>query len=90
MRAVCLDLSTRQINEKVSFVSAVMAALIEVSRKRLLIELNFFSFLQNVNARILLYFQSVMLWTFGGKTPISRQPFCFPSLYIRYGVSTAQ
>ena len=61
MRAVCLDLSTRQINEKVSFVSAVMAALIEVSRKRLLIELNFFSFLQNVNARILLYFQTVIL-----------------------------
>lgn len=61
IRAVCLDLSTRQRNEKVSFVSAVKAALIEVSKKRLLIELNFFSFLQNVNARILLYFQSVML-----------------------------
>ena len=61
MRAVCLDLSTRQLNEKVSFVSAVMAALIEVSRKRLLIELKFFSFLQNVNARILLYFQTVIL-----------------------------
>ena len=61
MRAVCLDLSTRQLNEKVSFVSAVMVALIEVSRKRLLIELKFFSFLQNVNARILLYFQTVIL-----------------------------
>ena len=61
MRAVCLDLSTRQLNEKVSFVSAVMVALIEVSRKLLLIELKFFSFLQNVNARILLYFQTVIL-----------------------------
>lgn len=61
VRAVCLDLSTRQLNEKVSFVSAVMAPLIEVSKKRLLIELNFFSFLQNVNARILLHFQTVIL-----------------------------